>query len=275
MFLKAVKMQVHHLLGKNTTIFTWFVIIGFVAYNFVENIIENSKRIYITQMFDPVKILTLSDWSKSGYFLMSFYLLILVIPTACTYLSDKNSQVDIYIKARLGSKYYFRSQVVSVFLVTFIIFTIPFLLEIILNTICFNHLSNGDPSNIEYFQSVEESNIYFMYKLLVKNRELYAIVMTLLFGFVTAILAVFNYALTTLKMFKFRIFTFFPIYILFYLISFVSRFLTVTYSTEYFFILRMFNIKEKNIFVYATFLFVLLIISNAVIELKIRKDELA
>jgi hypothetical protein len=114
-----------------------------------------------------------------------------------------------------------------------------------------------------------------MYKLLVKNRELYAIVMTLLFGFVTAILAVFNYALTTLKMFKFRIFTFFPIYILFYLISFVSRFLTVTYSTEYFFILRMFNIKEKNIFVYATFLFVLLIISNAVIELKIRKDELA
>lgn len=87
-------MQVTYLLGKGTTILTWFIMLGFVAYNYIGNIQVNHDIRYVTQMFDPFMTLTLSDFSKSSFFLMTYYPLLLVLPTSCAYISDRKSQVD-------------------------------------------------------------------------------------------------------------------------------------------------------------------------------------
>lgn len=266
-------MQVTYLLGKGTTILTWFIMLGFVAYNYIGNIQVNHDIRYVTQMFDPFMTLTLSDFSKSSFFLMTYYPLLLVLPTSCAYISDRKSQVDVYIKGRVGCKAYFRGQLISVFLVTFLVFTIPFLLETALGFFCFSKDSMGVPTNMEYIHTIEETDQYCLYSIWVRSRVGYTILWILLFGLVTAILAAFNYAVTTLKIFYYKILTFFPVYILFYLISFLSKLLKPSYTLNYFFILRMFNTKEKNFWAYGLFLLLLLTLTVLLTERKIRKEQ--
>ncbi|MFQ6930340.1 MAG: hypothetical protein ACLRR3_04565 [Eubacterium sp.] len=48
------------------------------------------------------KMLTLSDNTMVGYFMMQYYPLLVVIPTACVYISERNSGIDTYIQSRVG-----------------------------------------------------------------------------------------------------------------------------------------------------------------------------
>ena len=133
--------------------------------------------------------------------------------------------------------------------------------------------SIGDPSNFQYYQTIESENQFFLSKILLSSRVLYAITMTMLFGIISGILAVFNFSLTSLRFFKFKIFTFFPIYILFYLIETIEKFKMPEYTLNYFFILRMFNISTKNNLLYAMFLMCLLLFSIILIGAKAKKDD--
>lgn len=274
MFLNSIKMLLLEMLRKKTVVFTFFLVLAFVMANFYHNMFNNNEIQYISQMYDPIKMLTLSDWSVSGYFFMEYFPLLVVVPTSCAYLTDRDTKMKIYIESKTGKGYYWYAKLIVVFLTTFLIFTIPFFIEIMLSGICFDFHSAGDPSNFPYVQIIEYENQYFLSQLWLNHRVLYGIVMTCFFGIVSGVLAMFNFSITTLPFFKFKIFTFFPIYILFYIISFFTKLLNLDYTINYFFILRMFNLKEKNYIVYAVFLLILLIISFLLIKIKTVKDDL-
>jgi hypothetical protein len=206
---------------------------------------------------------------------MQYYQLLLVIPTACLYISDKNSGVDIYLQSRVGKRNYFYGKIISVFLTTLIVFTFPFLTELILSMVCFSIQSKGDPSGFEYWQTIADDSRYFLSNVFLNNRILYALIMIALFGIVSAILATFNFAITMLPVFKFRLMTYFPIYILFYVLSIIEKIVKLKFTTYYAFILRMFEItKTKNYTVYMVFLGGLLVLSALLIEIKVRRDSL-
>ncbi len=274
MFINSVRMQLSGILRKKTVIVTFFVVLAFVMINFYTNMINNRDIQYISQMHDPIKLLTLSDWSVSGYFLMQFFPILVVFPTACTYLTDKETKVKIYIESKTGKEYYWYAKLVVVFITTFLVFTVPFFIEIVLEGICFDLRSAGDPSCFQYIQTIENENRNLLFQLFINHKVLYACVMTFFFGIVSGILAMFNFAIVTFSFFRFKIFTFFPIYVLFYLISFLEKILNLDYTINYFFILRIFNIKEKNYIVYAIFLAVLLIVSFFLVRIKIKRDDL-
>lgn len=273
MLLKSIRLQLTHILSRKETIFTWFILLGFVTWNFISNIIQNQNAVYVTQMYDPVKTLTLSTWSVSGYFMMSFYPLLIAIPTSTIYLNDKNSGEITYLKARYGNKKYMRGKFFGVCIATFLIFTLPFLMEIVLDGICYSKGSVGDPSNFEYIQTAEDVKGYFAYGIFTKNRFLYAVICILLFGVISAVFAGFNYAVSTFKCFKYKIFTFFPIYILFFGIRFLGNTFKGSFTTNYFFILRMFDTNVKNEKVYLIFMLVLFVLSFAIIEVNGRRNK--
>lgn len=274
MLVHSVHMQLSGMLRKKTAVLTYLILLTFVMFNFFSNVIQNYDLQYISQMYDPLKIITLSDWSVSGYFMMEFFPLLVVVPTACSYLTDRETRIKVYIESRTGKSYYWIGKFIAVFMTTFLIFTIPFLMEIILNCFCFSLSSMGDPSNFSYIQTIKNENQYFLSQLWLENRVLYVVVQTLIFGAVAAVLAVFNFAITLLPFFKYKIFTFFPIYILCYLILVMEKIAGTDYTMNYFQILRFFNLENKNYSVYGLFLIVIFCFSLVLAGIKMKKDDL-
>ncbi|MBQ3515441.1 MAG: hypothetical protein IJA32_16865 [Lachnospiraceae bacterium] len=272
--VKSIKMQMYEMLRKKTVVCTFFILLTFVMVNYYSNLNRYADIQYVTQMQDPIKLLTLSTWSSRGYFLMVYLPILIVFPTACSYITDRDTRVKIYIESRVGGRNYWYGKLISVFLTTFLIFVIPFIMEIVLSCVCFDISAVGDPSNFSYIQTVENENQYMFSTLWLSSRVLYAVVMTIIWGIINGILAIFNFSLTTLPFFKYKILTFFPIYILFYFISGISLFLKLNYTTNYFFILRLFDIKEKNCMVYGIFLIILVLFSVGIIHIKIKKDDI-
>ena len=132
MFLNSIKMLLLEMLRKKTVVFTFFLVLAFVMANFYHNMFNNNEIQYISQMYDPIKMLTLSDWSVSGYFFMEYFPLLVVVPTSCAYLTDRDTKMKIYIESKTGKGYYWYAKLIVVFLTTFLIFTIPFFIEIML-----------------------------------------------------------------------------------------------------------------------------------------------
>lgn len=274
MIINSLRMQMSEMIRKKSVVITFFILFSFVMVNFFVNMINFSEIKYISQMYDPIKVLTLSEWSVSGYFMMEYYPLLVVVPTACAYLTDKNTRVKIYIESKTGKETYWFTKALSVFITTFFVFTIPFLTEILLEVICFSMESAGDPTGFTFIQTIENENQHLFSELWINNKIVYAVIMTLLFGVVSGILALFNFAISTLPFFKYKIFTFFPIYIMFYAISIFQNILKFDYTLNYFYILRMFNTELKNYVVYLVFLFVLATVSFVIIKYKSIKDDL-
>lgn len=269
--INSVKMQFAELSGRKTVIITYFILMGFVIVNFINNMLSYTEVKYVSEMYDPVKMLTLSTWSESGFYLRMFYPILVCVPTAAVYLTDKNTRVMIYIQSKTSRKNYIFGKIIAIFLVTFLVFTVPFLMEFVLSCICFNMTSLGDPSNISYIDMAGNEYGYLMPQLWLDNRIAYVIIMIVLFGIVSGIFAVFNFSICTLPIFKYKIFTFFPIYVLFHLIGIIDKAIRFDFETNYFMLISMFDKSKKMDEMYLIFMVVILMISIIIIRTK--KEE--
>ena len=98
-------MQMSQLFHKKTILCIYFLLFGAVLWNFFENMHQFHNG-DVTQMMNPLKLSSLSTWSPVMYYMMQFYPLLLVIPTASTYYDDKNSKILNYIQSRAGIRNY-------------------------------------------------------------------------------------------------------------------------------------------------------------------------
>lgn len=92
-------------------------------------------------------------------------------------------------------KYRF-SKLLAVFGVTFLIFTLPFFIEIILNCLAFPLNAQGDLSNWNYYDPtyIESVNNYLFSKIFLMSPYLSAVLGTILFGIASGIFAAFTTA---------------------------------------------------------------------------------
>lgn len=272
MLKKIYQMQFAKIFrGKNTTLIYWSMI-GIVSVNFLLNLANNANK-YTSQMFEPVKILTLSSWSQVGYVFMLLYPILIAIPTATSYIDERDCRVMLYLQARAGRTKYWAGKMCAVFTSTFLIFTIPFVIEIILSNLCFSEKALGDPSNLSFLKMAGRETDYLFLNVYLEHPKLYAWLYVFFFGTVSAILAMFNFAISVIAEFKYRIMTFLPIYILLYALSWISKVVPIEFTTNYFFILRMFDQKPKNMIAYIIFLILLVIISVVLIGIRAIRDE--
>lgn len=277
MFWKSVKTQIAYILQRKTSVLIWYTLCGFITMNFLKNVIWNRQVVYISQMFDLTKEVLLSGWSKFGHYFMLFYPILVVIPTSTLFLKDRSSKNVLYLSQRLGKRKYYYSKALAAFSATFLLFTIPFLLELLLSVLCFHISSKGDPSNFSYYQSVVTDQYYPFGDFYIRHRIWYVVIMIGIFGIVSGILAVFNLALASLRIFRFQIFTLLPVYFLLEFLARLAQYGKVKFATNYYFILRMFSesSKDMNLFVYAGFLLLLLFISIIILTRKGHADELS
>ena len=274
MLKNSIKMQMLELIRRKTSVFVYIILLFSVIINFFFNMMEFREIQYVSQMFDFSKVLTLSTWSPVSYYLMEYLPILIVIPTACSCLNDRHTRIHVYIISKSGKRSYWYGKLIAVFGITFLIFTIPFVLEVGLSCLCFDLNSMGDPSGFGFHQTIESDGQYFLSNLYFSNRVIYSIVCIVMFGIVAGCLAMWNVAVTSIPIFKYKIFTFFPIYILLFAITFVEKILQSTFTMNYFLILRMFESVKVNYLGVVVFLLGISAMTFLLIEYRIRKEEI-
>lgn len=276
---QSIKMQITTLFRKKSVIITYFLFLALVLWNYLNNIIQYHAY-DIMQMFHPLKIVFLSDWSALSFYFAQCYPLIVIIPVAFSYLNDKNSKELIFIQSRVGKRNYFIGRFVSAFVVTFFVFTIPLLLEVVLNCISFPLSATGDPSNYTLYSSNYQELVgqYIFRDLWISHEYLYVIFLIFIFGLLSSTLATFALACSTFSFVKYKIFVFIPVYFLLYIVEIIGEWLQakgyIQFSTNYFYYLRLFSTPYKSGFAYLCFIFIILLATSIIVIYKIRKDEI-
>lgn len=218
MLFRATISQTVFMLKKKESVCVFYILFFIVIINFISNVIYFQGR-DIVEMYHPMKLLLLSYNrtylnATNTLLLIQLYPLLVVCPAGFSLVGEYQLGTNIFLVSRLGNFTYQVSKYLSAFLTTMIVFTVPFLLEIILNCLSFPLSATGDLSNISIYDSAYRMSVnhYFMKNLFLFSPYLYAVIGTLFWGIVSGLLGVFTVSISSLIRVKYKIFLFLPVF---------------------------------------------------------------
>lgn len=269
--IKSTVAQIRILLAEKTAVFTFLFLFGLVLANYFINVFTYAGM-DVSEMYRPTEFLLLANQGKLGFYFLEYYPLLVIVPAAFSYYNDRTSREKIYLEARMGKSAYYVGKVLSVFLVTFVVFSLPFLMEIALNCIAFPMEADEFLNNVDIYSNAELVQHMFSWQFYVYHPYLYSVVFTLVFGAVSGILAVFTLAFSTLRSVKLKVFLFLPCYLLAYGLTGLQP-VVAEYTIHYISYLALFDYGIKNTVAYVLLLMVFLLVSISVFFYQSRKDE--
>ena len=229
MYFKATRAQIKLLLFQWGALLAFGLLLALMLNNFVENVLEHQGT-EVVLMYHPMKLLSLS-YDKTNYkadtmmLLVQLVPLLICIPAALSLAKEQHTGASVLMASRLGSRTYLFSKVTAVFVVTTLVFSLPFLLEIVLNCVSFPLKATGDLANWtiyddEYIQTTQHFLLYPLYRL---SPYLYAVVETIRFGATMGLLAAATLTLSALVRVKFRVLLLLPPFLLLQLSAYLSQ----------------------------------------------------
>lgn len=253
MIFKATISQTNFLLKKREAICVFYILLIMVFINFVGNVLY-FQGMDIVEMIQPMKLLLLSyDRTNlnatNTLLLIQLYPLLVVFPAGFSLTRDYQLGTRVFLVSRLGNATYQISKYLSVFLATMIIFTVPFLLEIILNCISFPMSAAGNLSNLSMYDGACRNAVdkYLMKDIYLYSPYLYAVIGTLFFGAVSGLFGVFTAAVSSLIRVKYIVFLFLPVFILLNLTTiFAGRFPKEAPSVKWYDYILLFDDEGKK-----------------------------
>lgn len=220
MLIRTTRSQIGFLLRQKEAILTFCVLMLLVLANFVEN----------CQMFqglDMVKLahttkMGLLSWNRASYaadlalLFQQIYPLLVVIPAGFVLAKERGTQEHILIITRMGSGNYYISKLLSAFVVTALVCSVPFLVEIPLHIIAFSTKPTWDLSHWGAYETqyLAEVRNYLFSDLYIRTPYGYAVVKVLLFGLFSGLMGAFSVAVSALYRVKFRITVLLPAFLL-------------------------------------------------------------
>lgn len=253
MIFKATISQTNFLLKKREAICVFYILLIMVFINFVGNVLY-FQGMDIVEMIQPMKLLLLSyDRTNlnatNTLLLIQLYPLLVVFPAGFSLARDYQLGTRVFLVSRLGNATYQISKYLSVFLATMIIFTVPFLLEIILNCISFPMSAAGNLSNLSMYDGAYRNAVdeYLMKDIYLYSPYLYAVIGTLFFGAVSGLFGVFTAEVSSLIRVKYNVFFFLPVFILLNLTTiFAGRFPKEAPSIKWYDYILLFDDEGKK-----------------------------
>ena len=253
MIFKATISQTNFLLKKREAICVFYILLIMVFINFVGNVLY-FQGMDIVEMIQPMKLLLLSyDRTNlnatNTLLLIQLYPLLVVFPAGFSLARDYQLGTRVFLVSRLGNATYQISKYLSGFLATMIIFTVPFLLEIILNCISFPMSAAGNLSNLSMYDGAYRNAVdkYLMKGIYLYSPYLYAVIGTLFFGAVSGLFGVFTAAVSSLIRVKYNVFLFLPVFILLNLTTiFAGRFPKEAPSIKWYDYILLFDDEGKK-----------------------------
>lgn len=219
MMFKATISQTAFMLKRKESICVFYVLFFMVIINFTGNVLYFQGR-DIVEMYQPMKLLLLSynrtDLNATNTLLLiQLYPLLVVCPAGFSLAREYQLGTRVFLVSRLGNFKYQISKYLSVFLTTMIIFTVPFLLEILLNCLSFPLSATGDLSNRSIYDSAYRIGVnhYFMKSIYLYSPCLYSVIGTLFWGVISGLLGVFTAAVSSFIRVKYNVFLFLPVFV--------------------------------------------------------------
>lgn len=281
MFIQATLSQIRFLLRQKSAVIVFYILLGLVMLNYISNVFI-FQGTDVSAMVQPMRILLLSmDLANVNptylLILAEIYPLLVVFAAGFALVKEKQSGLSMLLEARLGRRSYLFSKLLAVFLTTVLVFTVPFLLEIVLNCLAFPLTASGDFTNGSIYDPEPAilARNYFLSGLYYRSPYLYAVAGTFLFGVLSGVLAVLTFACSLVFKIKYRIVLFLPVF----LFLNASIFLSGVFSglevsiqwADYFF---LFNSRPKNIFIFIVVILVLTAVPLYLVYQNSRKDNL-
>ena len=194
-YFRAVREQCAHLLLSKGALATFALLLVLIILSFAENV--NEFRGYDrVSMYHPMKMLLLS-YNRTFYnatfalLLIQLFPLVVCLPSGLSLVNEQHNGEAVLAVSRLGSRTYIWSKLTAVFITNFVVFTLPFLIEIVLNCLSFPLDAIGDFSGAntysKEFQDVVDG--YLLSGLYAVSPYLYAVVCTLGLGVFAGLLA--------------------------------------------------------------------------------------
>ena len=176
---------------------------------------------------------------NAGTALLLVQLLPLLVgwPAGLALAADRGLGTDTMLVARLGRKLYVTSKLTAVFIATAIVFSVPFLLEIVLNCLSFPLTATGNLIRIDAFDSDYADIIgnYLCPWLYRFSPYLAAVLGTIGFGLFAGLLACVTASLSLFVRIRFRVFLLLPVFILLYAITSLESIELAWYNYIFFF----------------------------------------
>lgn len=279
MIFKATISQTAFILRKKEAVLVFYVLFIMVILNFTGNVLYFQGKDTV-EMYQPMKLLLLSYnrvyWNASNTLLLiQLYPLLVVCPAGFSLAKEYQLNMRVFLVSRVGNLKYHLSKYLAVFLATMVIFTVPFLLEIILNCVSFPLSAAGDLSNLSVYDADYRNavNHYLMKGVYLSSPYLYAVIGTFLFGTVSGLLGVFTAAVSSLIKVKYNIFLFLPVFAALNLSTiFADRFPKDAPSIRWFDYMLIFDDEVKNISYFVIGILALALFSAAAAYVSGRKD---
>lgn len=268
--------QIKFMLTKKSAVLVYAIILFLVLANYFQNVFMY-RGSDLVQMYHPMSLILLTGDTWGSQYLLQIFPFLVVLATGWTYFEDRLSGQQLFWTARVGRTQYYVGKVLAVFVATFLVFSVPFFLEMILNMIAFPAGATGDLSNMPVYDEVllEQIKSYLWYDLYVYSRYLYVIFRILLWGLIAGIMASFTVALSFFNIFKFRVLLFLPVYVLIYAIYYAnSIFKNITCTTYYANYLTYYDASDKFVPGMVGILLILILVTFCSTAIAVRKDVL-
>ncbi|MCM1193571.1 MAG: hypothetical protein NC123_11500 [Butyrivibrio sp.] len=276
---KATISQTAFLLKRKEAVSVFYVLLLMVAADFIGNVLYFQGRDR-AMMVQPMRLLLLSyDRTNlnadNTLLLILLYPLLVVCPAGFSFVREQQLGVGVYFVSRQGRAVYHTSRLLSAFLTTMLVFTAPFLLEILLNCISFPLSATGNLANLSAYDSeyINGINRYLMKNIYLASPYLYAVAGTLLFGAVSGLLGAFTLAVSSFVRVRYRILLFLPVFVLLNLSAgWPGSLRQAGPSIKWYDYLLLFNNEAKNTGFGAAVVLALLLFSVIAARVGGRKD---
>lgn len=191
-----------------------------IIWNYLKNVFI-FQGLDVSQMYEPVKLLALSYnrtyWDADTVIILTMlYPFLVTLAAGFSYVKEQQTKEEIYLITRAGERTYMLTKILSAFFATFLIFTVPFLTELLMNMVSFPLKARGDLTNFSIYSSeyVEMVHHYLGSRIYMISPLLYAVMGIFMFGLCSGILAALTVAISFHFSVKYRVFLFFPVFIL-------------------------------------------------------------
>lgn len=271
--INVFRMQMCVIWNRKSTIAMYVLMCGLVGMNFIANV-KSYAGYNVWNMYHPMRLALLGDYSLLGFTFMQYFPFLVVVPAAFTFFYDRNCRENIIIETKTNRKVYYAGTMFAIFVTTFLLFTIPLFLEMMINCIAFPTEALGEQSNISLFENKELIENYLFSQLWILNSYVYTFLLIALFGTVAGILACFASVCSLMKVVRFRVLIFIPVYAVLYIITMLENVFRLDFSTNYFYYLRFFCSYRLNEWFYLGTIVMILICTSVMLFIKMRKDEL-
>ena len=268
--LRPVFSQVKLLLKRKPAVLTFAVLMAVVLLYFIRDV-NVYRGLDIKELFQPAKMLLLSYAKGDVYFYYFVLVLPLVVslPAGLSYAADEDMAVDSAVIGRMGRKQYLFTRLIAVFIVTAVVFSLPFLIELLLNALSFPLDATGEYPMFSMFdpQLAEFAEKMYMTDLFYRSAWLYSIMWIIIFGLFCGAMACFTFAISTVIKLKYGVFYIIPVFLI----------LNLSYgsSLKWFDYVTVYNYAQgKNLLAFLIVLTLIIVLTLVLIMISARRDTL-